>query len=75
MTQLFLLDEDTSAGNFMVRDSRMRALVAHEPITPYIYRVNALSGQLGVSSIVVIGGCGDWLDVVDCCLLLVRLRL
>lgn len=65
---LFLLDEDTSAGNFMIRDSRMRSLIANEPITPYIYRVNSLWKQLGISTIVVIGGSGDWFDVQDCTL-------
>lgn len=62
---LFLLDEDTSAGNFMIRDSRMRSLIDNEPITPYIYRVNSLHRQLGVSTIVVVGGSGDWFDVQD----------
>ena len=62
---LLLLDEDTCAANFMSRDGRMRALVAHEPIVPFLYRVNSLSEQLGVSSICVIGGNGDWLDVAD----------
>jgi len=60
-----LLDEDTCAANFMSRDGRMRALVNHEPITPMLYRVSGLYNELGVSSIVVIGGNGDWLDVAD----------
>jgi hypothetical protein len=59
------LAQDTCASNFMVRDSRMRSMIANEPITPFIYRVNALYKQKGVSSIVVIGGCGDWFDVQD----------
>jgi len=60
---VMLLDEDMCAANFMVRDSRMRAIVSHEPIVPYIYRVNGMWRQLGVSSVVVVGGCGDWFDV------------
>jgi hypothetical protein len=67
---LFLLDEDTCAGNFMIRDSRMRSLIANEPITPFIYRVNSLWRQKGVSTIVVVGGSGDWFDVQDCTLLM-----
>lgn len=63
--EVFLLDEDTCASNFLIRDSRMRALVAHEPITPFIYRVNGLYKQLGISTVIVIGGAGDWLDVQD----------
>ena len=41
----------------------MRAMISNETITPFIYRVNSLWKQLGISSIVVVGGCGDWFDV------------
>ena len=61
--QGFLVDEDTSAVNFMIRDSRMRSLIDRETITPFIYRVNHLYTDKGVSSVVVVGGSGDWLDV------------
>ncbi|CAM9996485.1 unnamed protein product, partial [Ectocarpus sp. 12 AP-2014] len=64
-----LLDEDTCAGNFMIRDSRMRAMVSHEPITPFIYRVSSMWLELGVSSVIVVGGCGDYFDVHDTALL------
>lgn len=65
--RLFCIDEDTSATNFMIRDRRMQALVAkeHEPITPYIDRVRELFTEFGVSSVIVIGGSGDYLDVAD----------
>lgn len=65
--RLFCIDEDTSATNFMIRDRRMQALVAkeHEPITPYIDRVRELFTEHGVSSVCVIGGSGDYLDVAD----------
>ena len=59
----FLVDEDVSAANFMARDGRMRALVMDESITPLLYRVNGLFNTHGVSSVVVVGGVGDWLDV------------
>lgn len=64
---LLLLDEDTSATNFMIRDARMQALVAREkePITPFIDRVRQLYDEFGVSSILVVGGSGDYLDVAD----------
>ncbi len=64
---LLLLDEDTSATNFMVRDARMQALVAktHEPITPFLDRVRELYETLGVSTILVMGGSGDYLDAAD----------
>ena len=64
-TSLLLVDEDTSATNFMIRDERMRELVRREPITPFIDLVGPLHSALGVSTIVVVGGVGDYLDVAD----------
>ncbi len=65
--ELLLLDEDTSATNFMIRDVRMQALVSkeHEPITPFIDRVQELYKKLNISTILVMGGCGDYFDVAD----------
>lgn len=65
--RVFLLDEDTCATNFMVRDARMQALVhkGQEPITPFIDRVEELFHTFGVSTVVVMGGCGDYFDVAD----------
>jgi predicted ABC-class ATPase len=62
-----LVDEDTSATNFMIRDRRMQELVpgAGEPITPFVDRVRDLHQRCGVSSVLVIGGSGDYLDVAD----------
>jgi predicted ABC-class ATPase len=62
-----LLDEDTSATNFMVRDSRMQALVhkEHEPITPFLDRVRELYETLGISTVLVMGGSGDYFDPAD----------
>jgi predicted ABC-class ATPase len=67
-----LIDEDVSAANFMARDGRMRSLVMDESITPLLYRVNGLFRAHGISSIVVVGGVGDWLDVPDNVILLDR---
>ena len=66
-TGLLLLDEDTSATNFMVRDARMQALVNKddEPITPFLDQVKALHDNSGVSTVLVMGGCGDYFDVAD----------
>jgi predicted ABC-class ATPase len=64
-TSLLLVDEDTSATNFMIRDERMRALVRKEPISPFIDLVRPLHRTLGVSTVVVVGGVGDYLDVAD----------
>jgi predicted ABC-class ATPase len=66
-TQVLLIDEDTSATNFMIRDERMQSLVAQEkePITPLLYRVRELYDTHGVSSVIVMGGSGDYFDVAD----------
>ena len=65
--RLLLVDEDTSATNFMICDRRMQELVPKEgePITPFVDRVRDLHDQAGVSSVLVIGGSGDYLDVAD----------
>lgn len=62
-----LLDEDTCATNFMVRDARMQELIParREPITPLIDRVLAMHQRWGTSTILVMGGCGDYFDVAD----------
>ena len=64
---LLLLDEDTAATNFMIRDHRMQELVNKdkEPITPFIDKVRQLYQDFGVSTILVIGGSGDYFDVAD----------
>lgn len=66
-TQLLLVDEDTSASNFMIRDRRMQELIAQEkePITPFIDKVRQLFTDYGVSTILVMGGSGDYFDVAD----------
>lgn len=60
-----LIDEDSSATNLLVRDQRMQALIRNEPITPLVSKVSALYNQYGVSTVIVIGGLGDWLAVAD----------
>jgi predicted ABC-class ATPase len=64
---VLLVDEDTSATNFMVRDARMQALVhkEHEPITPFLDRVRELYDTRGISTVLVMGGSGDYFDVAD----------
>ncbi len=62
-----LLDEDSSATNFMIRDHRMQTLVskANEPITPFIDTVRPLREKLGISTILVMGGSGDYFSLAD----------
>lgn len=64
---VLLFDEDTCATNFLIRDKRMQNLVLqkNEPITPLISRIRELWESKGISSILVVGGCGDYLDVAD----------
>ncbi|MCG7587016.1 ABC-ATPase domain-containing protein [Photobacterium sp. OFAV2-7] len=65
--QSLLIDEDTSASNFMIRDERMQSLIAKsdEPITPLVDRISLLRDQLNISVLLVMGGSGDYLDVAD----------
>lgn len=62
-----LIDEDTSATNFMIRDHRMQELISKEmePITPFIDKVRYMYRDYGVSTILVIGGSGDYFDAAD----------
>jgi predicted ABC-class ATPase len=64
---VLLVDEDTAATNFMIRDRRMQELIAKdkEPITPFIDKVKLLYADCGVSTILVMGGSGDYFDVAD----------
>ena len=66
-TQLLLIDEDTSATNFTIRDRRMQALIAKEkePISPFIDKVRQLKDEYDISTILVMGGSGDYFDVAD----------
>ena len=62
--RLLIIDEDRSAANFMIRDGAMQALIEREPITPLTDRVRELS-DMGVSTLLVIGGSGEDLAAAD----------
>ncbi|MFT5872091.1 MAG: putative ABC-class ATPase, partial [Clostridium sp.] len=66
-SKVLLIDEDTSATNFMMRDELMQKLVCteKEPITPFIEIVRPLYKQKGISTIMVVGSSGDFFDVAD----------
>lgn len=70
--RVLLVDEDTSAANFMLRDARMQALVSKdkEPITPFTHRVRELYEQHGVSTVLVMGGTGDYFSEADTVLMM-----
>ena len=65
--RLFLMDEDTCATNFMIRDKKMQELVNKddEPITAFIDKVRQLYQEKGISTILVLGGAGDYFEVSD----------
>ncbi|MEG4344210.1 ABC-ATPase domain-containing protein [Microcoleus sp. A003_D6] len=67
LVPVLLVDEDTAATNFMIRDRRMQELISKdkEPITPFIDKVRQLYADYGVSTILVMGGSGDYFDVAD----------
>ena len=71
-----LIDEDTSATNFMVRDELMEAVVSpdHEPITPFVERVRDLWEKVGVSSVIVAGSSGAFFTVADAVIQMDRYR-
>ncbi len=66
-SRVLLVDEDTSATNFMVRDALMEAVVTGdcEPITPFVERVRDLWERAGVSTVVVAGSSGAFFSVAD----------
>ncbi|MEO1401468.1 MAG: ABC-ATPase domain-containing protein [Cyanobacteria bacterium J06635_1] len=65
--RVLLIDEDTAATNFMIRDRNMQALIAkdQEPITPFVDKVRQLYDDYGISTILVMGGSGDYFKVAD----------
>ena len=69
-TSLFLIDEDTCATNFMIRDELMQRVVNRdqEPITPFIERARYLFEEKGISSIIVAGSSGSYFHIADCIL-------
>ncbi len=66
-SRLFLIDEDTSATNFMVRDEFMQQVISREkePITPFLERARDLYEKAGVSTILVAGSSGAFFYIAD----------
>jgi len=75
--RLLLIDEDTSATNFLLRDKKITELISenHEPITPFISRVQGMYRKNGISTILVIGGLGEYFHVADKVLLMENYKL
>lgn len=66
-SKLVLIDEDISAVNFLIRDTRMRQLIEskNEPVIPLVDRIKDLEKHYDCSFILVIGACGDYLPLAD----------
>ncbi len=66
-SKVFLIDEDTSATNFMVRDDLMQKIIRRnqEPITPFIERVRDLYEKAGISTVLVAGSSGAYFYIAD----------
>jgi predicted ABC-class ATPase len=71
-----LLDEDTLATNFMIRDMRMKTLIAKEkePITPFVEHVRSLYEEKGISTVIVMGGSGDYFSLADAVIGMIEYR-
>ena len=65
-SRTFLIDEDSSAVNFLIRDVRVRKLLGddREPLIPLTDRIRGLA-EAGMNFILVAGACGDYLDIAD----------
>lgn len=66
-TSLLLIDEDTSATNFMIRDELMQRVIHRdmEPITPFIERIQELYDNYGISTVIVAGSSGAYFHIAD----------
>lgn len=60
---LLLIDEDISASNFLYRDDIMTNLIKEkEPIIPFLFLMKPFFDRLGISTIMVSGSCGSFID-------------
>ena len=66
-SKLLLIDEDTCATNFMVRDQLMQKIVSgnKEPITPFIQQAREMYERLDVSVVMVAGSSGAYFYIAD----------
>lgn len=72
--RVLLMDEDTCATNFLIRDRKMQKLVCKEdePITTFIDKVKRFFLEKNISTILVLGGTGDYFDVSDKVIQMIR---
>lgn len=60
-----LIDEDRTATNFMIRDARMKKIIKDDPIVPFTDRVRQIYKDAGISTVLIIGGSSEYLDLAD----------
>lgn len=60
---LLIIDEDSSATNFLIKDDMMRRLIPEDVMTPFLDRVQELYQRWGVSTLIVVGGSSEYLGV------------
>ncbi|MCL2773237.1 MAG: ABC-ATPase domain-containing protein [Oscillospiraceae bacterium] len=60
-----LIDEDRTATNFMIRDARMKKIIKDDPIVPFTDRVRQIYRDTGISTVLIIGGSSEYLDLAD----------
>lgn len=63
--EVLLIDEDKTATNFMIRDARMKKIIQKDPIIPFTDRVRQLYRETGISTILIIGGSSEYMDIAD----------
>ena len=65
--RMLMIDEDTSATNFLVRDELMKRVVSEsqEPITPLVAYLRELYEKQGISTIIVAGSSGVFFGTAD----------
>jgi predicted ABC-class ATPase len=59
------IDEDRTATNFMIRDARMKKIIKNDPIVPFTDRVRQIYKDTKISTVLIIGGSGEYLDLAD----------
>ena len=63
--KLLLLDEDSCATNFLIRDGMMRQLLPEDKSTSLHDHIQELHSRLGISTVIAVGSCSEYLATAD----------
>lgn len=69
------VDEDRTATNFMIKDARMKSLISDDPIIPFTDRIRQIYNEAKVSTMLIIGGSSEYLDIADDIYLMTNYRI